>query len=82
MKKKKVEKKKPAKAKDAKQVAKDAAKFEKELSKARKQAIKWWMKSERPKKLHMTTSGKVRLPKSPLCRRAANSHVCPGHRVR
>lgn len=37
----------------------NAKKFEKNLSKARKAAIKWWMKSERPRKFHIDASGNL-----------------------
>lgn len=57
----KVEKKKKKQKAKAQTAQVDTKRFEKEIGKQRKAAIKWWMKSERPRRLHVGTDGKVHM---------------------
>ena len=59
---KKVKKKPKAKKKRTSDVETEQKRFDKDLAKARKGVIKWWMKSERPRNMHVNKEGgKVRL---------------------
>lgn len=59
---KKAKKKPKAKKKRTSDVETEQKRFEKDLAKARKGVIKWWMKSERPRNMHVNKDGgKVRL---------------------
>jgi len=54
----KKEKKKKIKKAD---IQMNRKRFEKEREKGKKAVVKWWMKSERPRNMHVSTNGHVRL---------------------